>query len=360
MTTLPMSAAASSTPHIPATDSPPTQSLRYLKAEEYRTWDSLVDASPQGTVLCRSWMLDAFPGDIRVLGFFRGNRLVAGMPLCFEKRWGMTLCRMPKLVHTWGVVMEPPEGKRVTALSREMEVLGAFAEFLAQQRFFIQSFHPSMLNWLPFFWNGFRQVTRFGYVFEDLSDTRRIWDEMEGNVRKNIRKAEKNGITIVPCDSDLVASTAEKTFVKQRRNLPYSASYLKDIYSAACRNNSGACFAAVDQHKRTHATIFLLWDRKRAYYIAGGTDPELRSSGADSLLIWHALQFCSERSRTFDFAGSVVEGIEKFFRGFGAALVPYNYISKVPLPLLAYFHYRGSSHSSTSSDPTPAEVTTLR
>jgi lipid II:glycine glycyltransferase (peptidoglycan interpeptide bridge formation enzyme) len=140
----------------------------------------------------------------------------------------------------------------------------------------------------------------------------------------------------VPCDSNLVVATARKTFKKQRKALPYTADYLKRLWVAANTNGSGKCFAAVDQDGQTHAALFVAWDLKRAYYVAGGTDPELRASGADSLLLWHILQFCAERTEAFDFAGSVVEGIEKFFRSFGGKLVPCNRILKLPAPLRAY------------------------
>src|SRR2546427_2045332 len=114
-----------------------------------------------------------------------------------------------------------------------MEILTAFAKELANQRFFIQSFHPTLLNWLPFYWNGFRQVTYFGYVFEDLTNLDKIWDQMEGTTRTVIRKAKKNGITVVPCDSNLVSATAEKTFKHQHKSLPYTKDYINQLYRAA-------------------------------------------------------------------------------------------------------------------------------
>src|SRR6185369_6693111 len=134
--------------------------------------------------------------------------LVAGIPL-YWKRWlGFDVCRMPKLVHTWGVVIEPVRAKRATSLSREMDILKVFAANLAKQTIFVHSFHPTLTNWLPFYWNGFEQKTFFSYVLDELTDVNRLWDEMEGNVRQNIRKAEKSGITVIPCNSNMVVSTA--------------------------------------------------------------------------------------------------------------------------------------------------------
>jgi hypothetical protein len=324
-------------------DSQSKHCLRYLTPEEYPLWDALVEVSLQGSVVCRSWWLSTLPGDVRILAHFAGSSLIAGIPLYFERRMGLTLCRMPRLVHTWGVIMAPLEGKQVTVLAREMEILSAFAKELSKQTFFIQSFHPTLLNWLPFYWNGFRQVTHFGYVFEDLTNLDKIWDQMDGNVRKNIRKAEKNRLTVVPCDSDLVAATAEKTFKHQRRSFPYSKEYLSRLYRAAKQHGAGECFAAVDKEGKTHAATFIAWDRKRAYNLATGTDPELRASGADSFLLWYLIKFAADRTGAFDFAGSVVQGIEKFERGFGARLVPYNRILKLPRPLQAYCALMGIS-----------------
>jgi hypothetical protein len=332
----PSSRRRSTLPDAAQTVPQPKHGLRYLTPGEYPLWDALVGVSLQGNVLCRSWWLNALRADVRVLGYFAENRLVAGIPLYFERRLGLTVCRMPKLVHTWGVIMEPIEGKNVTVASREIEILTAFAKELANQRFFIQSFHPTLLNWLPFYWNGFRQMTYFGYVFENLTNLDKIWEQMDGSVRQNIRKAEKKGITVVPCSSTLVSATAEKTFKHQHKSLPYSREYLNQIYSAAKENGAGECFAAIDKEGRTHAATFLVWDRKRAYNLASGSDPELRSSGAESFLLWHLFGVTADRAEAFDFAGSVVQRIERFERGFGATLVPYNRILRLPGPLQAY------------------------
>jgi hypothetical protein len=315
------------------------RTLRYLKTDEYEHWDALVDASPQGSVLCRSWFLNAVSPEIDILGYFNDGHVVAGIPLYFESRFGFRICRMPKLVHTWGVVIEPLTGKASTIASREMEILAAFADELTRQTVFVQAFHPSLTNWLPFMWKGFRQTTHFSYVFEDLRNTEQLWSQMADKVRNNIRRAEKKGLTVIPCKSELVSSMTAESFNKQNMPLPFSPDYLGRIYSACTANGSGACFAAVDETGQPHASMFVVWDQKRMYGVASGTDPKLRSSGAESLLIWHVLKFAAERSQSFDLTGSVVGHIETFFRKFGGRLVPYNRIFKTPLLTYPFYPY---------------------
>lgn len=319
----------------PAPSKAAQKCLRYLRPDEYAAWDALVDASPQGSVFCRSWYLRAVPGETRVLGYFEGSHLLAGMPVHYEKRWGMRLCCMPILTPAWGVVMEPLSGKRTSAQSKEIEILSVFARRLSRETMFIQTFHPTIQNWLPFRWNGFQQTSRFTYVLEDLRDLSRTWRELKDSCRGQIRKAQKQGIKIGICDPQVVAGASVKTFRRQGFRLPYSTDQFRSLCEAAIDNDAGQCFAAQDSRGRVHAAALLMWDRKTAYYVAGGGDPELRDSGATSLLIWHLISFSASRSAVFDFEGSDIEPIERFFRTFGATQRAYNYIFRCSRPLRA-------------------------
>jgi Acetyltransferase (GNAT) domain len=304
--------------------------FRYLLTTEYPLWDSLVDVSPQGSVFCRSWWLNALGDSVRVLGYFRDGRLVAGIPLYFERRMGITVCTMPKLTQVLGVVIEPTTAKTESVLSREMDILSIFARYLSKERLFFQAFHPSLQNWLPFYWNGFRQTSRVTYILDDLQSLDSVWAAMHRNIRCEIKKAQKLGIVISPCGAECIFETISKTFCRQHLRLPYSQQYFSSLFNAATQNNTGAGFAARDREGRVHAAAFLIWDHKAAYYLAGGGDPALRSSGATSLLVWNLIQFAARCSTRFDFEGSVIQSVERFFRSFGARQTPYNHITKFP------------------------------
>jgi len=303
--------------------------LRYLEPSEYPLWDALVDKSPQGSVFCRSWWLSAV-GDVRVLACFSGKQIIAGIPLYFERHFGIPVCTMPKLTQTWGIVMQPLVGNAHAAGARETKILRAFAAQLAHYKLFFQAFHPSLVNWLPFYWSGFRQTTRFTHVIDDLSDLNRVWLGMSENARRNIRKAERAGLTVLPCEIEEVYRCECRSFQRQGMKPSHSESLLRNLFQSARDNDSGACFAVVDRAGTTHSACFVVWDRNRAYELVGGVKRELTSSGATSLRKWGVIRFVAQRSRALDFAGSVLEGIERFNRSFGAKQVPYNYVMKAP------------------------------
>jgi GNAT acetyltransferase-like protein len=304
--------------------------LRYLSENDLPAWDAMVESSPQGSIFCRSWWLKSVSHESRVLGYFESGRLIAGIPLFHERRMGIKFCCMPKLTQTWGVVMAPLPGKRAAMASRESQILEIFARHLAQQSPFVQAFHPGSQNWLPFYWNGFTQTTHYTYVLDELDSLARVWDGFEQNQRTKIRKAESLGIRVRRSSPEVVFEASMMSFVRQRQRHPIRLPYLCRLVSAARENHAGECFAAVDPEGRVHDAAFFVWDTRRGYFLAGGGDPSLRSSGGGSLLVWRLIQFAASRTAVFDFEGSMIKPIESFFRSFGAKRVPYNRIIKLP------------------------------
>jgi hypothetical protein len=85
---------------------------------------------------------------------------------------------------------------------------------------------------------------------------------------------------------------------------------------------------ACDDADQVHAVAYVVWDRHAAFYLLGGGDPELRTSGAASLLMWEAIMQARGVTDVFDFEGSMLKPIERFFRAFGAQQTPYLYVSR--------------------------------
>jgi hypothetical protein len=52
-----------------------------------------------------------------------------------------------------------------------------------------------------------------------------------------------------------------------------------------------------------------------------GSDPRFRTSGAMSLLTWEAIKYAGQVTRRFDFEGSMLRPVERFFRAFGGRQV---------------------------------------
>ena len=121
--------------------------------------------------------------------------------------------------------------------------------------------------------------------------------------------------------------------------LPYTRDFIRRLDKAAAQNQARKIFIAEDEQGRHHAGVYLIWDDNTAYYLMGGGDPDLRNSGATSLCMWEAMQFAATVTKSFDFEGSMLEPVERFFRGFGATQTPYFAVSKTNSKLIKTYRF---------------------
>jgi hypothetical protein len=273
------------------------------------------------------WWLEAVaPGAWRSLEVARGTQVVARMPIVLQHKYGFTLIRQPPLTPTLGPWIDLSSASIVKRMAEEKRLLNDLIDQLPKWDYFQASFNHRVTNWLPFYWRGFKQTTRYTYILDDLSDKRRIWVGLEGNVRTRIQNAEKRLSIRTDLSIDDLLDVVELTFSRQGRKLPHSRELVRRIDGACTAHNARRLLFAQDSDGRIHAGLYLVTDADYAYVLLHGADPQLRNSGAQRLLLWEAIKLASEMNLKFDFEGSMIEPIEQVFRGFGAVRVPYLHV----------------------------------
>ena len=280
----------------------------------------------------QSWWLDAAAGssDWDVSLVENSGSLVASMPYAIRRRWGLVHVSQPPLTQHLGPWLA--EGARPSRagrrLSREKDLLNSLLDQIPKYDRFVQNWHPDRTNWLPFYWRGFRQTTRYTYVLDDLKSTDTIWESLEGRARTEIRRAEASRV-----DVDFAGTAAElyglcaQTFHRQGTRPPFGSQLLSRLLSAAEHEGQGQCMIARTPDGEAVAGLFLAWDRTTSYYIVGGAGQRGRDLGAMTLCLWSAIRLASEKVARFDFEGSMIESIERYFRSFGARQLPYHQIT---------------------------------
>lgn len=296
--------------------------------EKYRNFCQSETSIP---IFSKSWWLDSVAGNNwDVVLVEKGNQIIASMPYIKKTRFGLTVLSQPQLTQTLGPWLRPSNAKYARKLSQEKDLLQKLFSQLPKYAHFQQNWHYSRTNWLPVYWMGFEQTSRYTYRIEKLINIDDIWKGFEANIRTDIRKAaDKEGVTVrTDLSIDDFLKLNEKVFSRQGMALPYTKDLVYKIDSAAEKNKARKIFIAEDEQGQHHAAVYLIWDDDSAYYLMGGSDPELRNSGATSLCMWEAIQFASTVTKSFDFEGSMLEPVERFFRNFGAVQTPYFHISK--------------------------------
>ncbi|MDZ7724807.1 MAG: GNAT family N-acetyltransferase [candidate division KSB1 bacterium] len=291
--------------------------------------------NPAVRLFSQPWWLDAAAGaenwDVALV--MRNNQVAAALPFSRRRLAGFQVYKMPELTPWYHIYIDyPPEQKMTRRLSFEKDILSELIEQLPPSPRFMQKYSYELTNWLPFYWKGYKQTTRYSYIIPDISDTDAVYKGFRNNIRREIRKAERR-LEIRPEKNLQEFYRLNKmTFSRQNETPSYSFDLLKRVDDACERRECRKIWAAVDDEGRKHAVLYLAWDAFSAYYLMGGADPELRNSGASSLLMWTAIQFASKVTAQFDFEGSMIEPIERFVRGFGARQTPYFVIHKKKFP----------------------------
>ncbi|MDR0748941.1 MAG: GNAT family N-acetyltransferase [Tannerellaceae bacterium] len=278
----------------------------------------------------RDWWLDTACGEDKwdvLIAEQKGN-ILAAMPLYIPHP---RIVSMPAYTQTMGVWFagEAGDAKYTTILGKRQAVCKTFTEALKQYPSFLQNFHYKITDWLPFYWEGYKQTTRYTYLLQHIGEQDELWSNMSLNIRRNISKArDKFQIEVkqdIPIDDFLRVYAL--SFKRQRRKPPHIDT-LKRLIAKCRERGQGRLWGGYDKEGRLHAAAFLVWQESSAYYLAGGGDPAFRESGAHSLVLWEGIKDVSRYTSLFDFEGSMIAGVERFFREFGAIQTPFFTISK--------------------------------
>lgn len=287
-------------------------------------------------IFCQPWWLEAVsPGCWDIAVVKRGYEIAAVWPYTYKKRLGKYRLQDLPLIYSYsGPWLRTCKAKYSKQLSEEKQLMTELIENLPPFAVFNQWFHPSITNWLPFFWNGFKQTTRYTYLIDPKLSLDQIWDATKANIRTDIRKAEKQVEIIEENEIRRFLNLQHITFNQHGLKLPYPERMLLKIEDECSKRGLRKILLAVDSQNRIHAGAYLVWDTKCVYAILRGSDRELPNSGASSLILWKAIEFANKESKNFDFAGSWNKAIEKFISAFGARQVPFYEISKTESKLV--------------------------
>lgn len=267
------------------------------------------------------------------------DKVIARLPYVFERNRIV----MPPLTQTLGPWIHPDyrkqrQGNTQTTIQKELirELMGQLPKYKS----FDMTFDHANDYILPYRWLGFSLQPTFSYRLNDLSDLDRVQSNLNKTVKKNIRSGMNKTCISSELDVEALFLSLDESFSAQNRKYPHSIVLIEKIVKNCVSRDSGRMFIARDGENNVHASAFIIYDERTCYYLLGGSSANYRSSGAQSLVLWEAIQFASTTSKAFDFEGSMVEGIENFFRQFGGEQVVNYNVTKHQLHQVIMSYYK--------------------
>lgn len=311
------------------------QSL-HNKDIDQEQWDEIVHASPQGSVYALSGFLDIVHPEWWGILAKEGKQVIAAFPVFPKQKWGIRYAFQPRFGQHQGILFGNLGTSTTTReYDKKRKIVQAFTEVVQQQfKLFGQNFSPSFDYPLPFHWAGFSLHARYTYQLQLPGDEEKLFNHFSNNHLTEIRKAIKRGYkvrahpSVSDCLDVIHNSLAHKKDFIERENKQKR----KEILEWSIEQECGFPLV-IEKNGNPQCAGFFLTFHNTIYYLFGGAYREAKQSGAMYLAVSEGMKQFNQKGRIFDFEGSMIQPIERFFQGFGSHPVPYLHIYKNQLPL---------------------------
>src|SRR5438105_2619370 len=298
----------------------PSPVVSIAEAQAASAYDRFVAESPQGSVFCTSWWLEAVaPGTWRAHEVEEKGHIVAAWPTVVRPtRLGALHVGAP-LTPFLGPLFPPGEGAR--RRSHEIRLADALLDHIGTYAHLEARCNPAFDYWTPLRWHGFTQTTQYTFRLTDLSDPEAVFAGFRENIRGHVRAAEKNGMTVDEAELADLLDVHRRRFEREPQGIAR-------IDAAARERGARTVLVARDGDGTVRAAGYFVHDERYTTYLLAATDAEVR--GAAALVLWEAIKRAADRGTAFDFEGSMLEHVEPFVRSFGGVPTPYSIVRHTP------------------------------
>ncbi len=280
--------------------------------------------------------LQIYGESLNYIGIYKDEQqLIGGFFYLKTKKFGATFIKLPPYTPHCGLFFVSDSKNKSSQNNFSKDIINEVCMYITKQKaaLTILAFPSNIVDLQPFIWDKYKVIPNYTYriaLAQGIEDIKANFDSKNRNV---INKAIKENVE-VGCDTlskeelfhffmNALSSTDANIYETELKNI-----FLK----FSDHTNSFAMVAKKDN--KLAGVVFCVLDKTNCYYLLGGVDKQNGISGVNNLLIQHSIQKAKDLGCSiFDFEGSMLKGVEKFFRSFGPDLVPYYTVNKANLPL---------------------------
>lgn len=295
------------------------QHLKYQEIDKLH-WDAALERSFNKLIYASSEFLDKVcDGNWEALVSEDWKWI---MPLTLKKKWGISYLPTPLFVQQLGIF--GPEAP-------SMEIIKAFIDALPKKiRLIEYQFNHHNLKLLDV---RIAAIIRRNLILQIPKDFKNNKSSLyNSNTLRNVRKAQAEGLSIVPCSPMLVANLFKNNRGKTLKNVNIRwIRIFENVTKKQCKSLVIHANSVVNEKEETLAGIVVFEAFERHILIITANTEEGKSRSAMHLLIDAYLSTIPE-GHTFDFEGSDNQGLALFYKGFGASEANYLHLKINNLP----------------------------
>lgn len=308
-----------------------TIEVRIAKDEELKNWDTLMEASPYGTIFhTLDWLKIAEKhtnNKLYPLIGLKGEKVIGLFPIFYKKKGLLRMVFSPppktSIPYMGPVLIDYDKLKQEKKESLIMDFYTGVDTFIHKKikpSYVSFTFPPHLCDCRPFKWLGYESEPVYNYILDISIGLSNLESNFTREARKNIKKAEKSGINVnfgSKKELRILYSMLHDRYADQERTLPISENYLLDIFNKFFPNNL-KIFTLVYQDNIIGGVIKLCYKDEVLDWIG---QPKTTVQGGNDFLHWEIMKWAVENEYNYYlFLGANTQSIGRFKSKFNPAL----------------------------------------
>lgn len=295
--------------------------LQYFKHNQIdkRKWDSTIENSRNGLVYALSWYLDRVsPGwNALVLGDYE-----AVMPLTVKQKFGLKYLIQPPFCQQLGVFYSSGNEDKSQIFLGKTQTLFRYIHIQLNAENKLTEAYPLKKNYALTLSDSYKQR----------------YDLYHKNTKRNLKKAGNYSLNIVSdVDAENVWTFKKANPVNNLTEWHYKI--LLSLINTIQNKVDYESIGVLDEEGDLIAVAFFVIFKKRITMLISSSNKKGKNKAAMFLIIDTIIKKHAGKDYILDFEGGNVEGLARFFAGFGAKPVFYNVYKQnnLPWPLNKWF-----------------------
>lgn len=275
------------------------------KSIDYKLWDKCISESINQLTYGYTWYLDVVSPNWEALVSENYEYI---MPLPIKRKYKLPYIVQPKLTQQLGVFSKLFVDENIIQL-----FINELPSFSYELNLNEQNFYQNAEVW-P------------NYVLVLNQSYEQITSNYSKNTKRNIDKATKMDLK-VQYELSLEVFIAFY-YSTNKKYKSAEQSFVRELIEIGISKDKMSLYGVLSTTNELIAALCLMHSTNRLTYLLPVSNEEGKNSSAMFLLIDHLIQKNAEKDLIFDFEGSRIEGIARFYKGFDAINQPYYIIKR--------------------------------
>jgi len=281
--------------------------IKHLKHNEIdrQKWDSCIHNATNSLVYAESWYLDIVSPYWEALV---SEDYEYVMPLPTKRKYGIPFLVQPPLTQQLGVF---------SSHSIDENTVELFMQKIPYRSYHLCFNEQNTCS---------RMVKQPNSILNLSRNYDAVFSSYSTNTKRNLKKAQQYNIEI---KADLSANEFLEFYHSITKNygeLPKTKVIL--LLRESLKNDKATIYGAYNENNRLISTLCLLHSQQRLIYLLPVSNREGKEKLAMFKIVNEIIRKYANSNFLFDFAGSSVKNIARFYEGFGAEIVFYGEVKR--------------------------------